>query len=130
MIDKNVYLQLIESYFSRQNIDVINLIDNLNINNDLKSVMRALCSLKYSKTISYSEFAKMCDFSTSVRYIATLIGKNPLPVVVPCHRVIRKNGDNGEYIFGRDIKERLILLEKGQIDDELLIDVKVLLGLS
>ena len=108
----------LELYFDKKDFPkdgVLKKIDTLTVSDKQKIVMKTLLKIPYGETISYSDFAILCGFDGQVRNIATLIGKNPLPVIVPCHRVVRKNGKIGEFIFGTKTKESLIDFEKKSI---------------
>lgn len=76
------------------------------------SVWNTLCAIPYGHTISYSEEAKMLDHPTAMRAVANANGKNPLPIVIPCHRVIAKDRSLGGYSGGLWRKEFLLNLEK------------------
>lgn len=77
-----------------------------------EKVWQGLLIIPYGQTISYGEFAERLGCPTSVRAVATAVGKNPLLFIRPCHRVIRSSGELGEYAGGRELKKRLIALEK------------------
>lgn len=76
----------------------------------------ALLKIPYGKTISYLEEAKMIGNEKAVRAIGGANGKNKIPIIIPCHRVIGKNGKLVGYTGGIDIKEYLLNLEKTNID--------------
>lgn len=129
---KNNLKQLLEIYLSGNIITRNNILDEL-INSSTispiqKIVMLGLSDIRYADCISYSEFALKIGFQKQVRYISTLIGKNPLPVVIPCHRVIRKNGDIGNYIFGSNIKQELIDFECRKIDKICNKSIKIIMS--
>ena len=73
---------------------------------------------KYLKTIpkgqvkSYKEVAIAIKMPKSARAVANAVGKNPLPIIIPCHRVIRSNGDLGGYSGPGGLKTKKILLKK------------------
>jgi O-6-methylguanine DNA methyltransferase len=67
--------------------------------------------IKYSKTLSYSAIAKKIGRHKAFRAVGTSCGKNPLPIVIPCHRVLAKNGLGG-FTGGLDIKKFLLTLER------------------
>jgi methylated-DNA-[protein]-cysteine S-methyltransferase len=77
------------------------------------SVWKALCAIPYGKTISYQELAKRIGRPTACRAVGAANGRNPLPIVVPCHRVIGSNGKLTGYYGGTHLKEHLLTLEKG-----------------
>jgi methylated-DNA-[protein]-cysteine S-methyltransferase len=75
-----------------------------------KRVWKELRKIPYGKTVSYQEIAN--KFGTKgVRAVGTAIGKNPLCIVVPCHRVIASNGGLGGYSGGITIKKALLSME-------------------
>lgn len=77
-----------------------------------QKVWRELCKIPYGKTVSYSEIARKIGNSKAVRAVGSAIGKNPLAIVVPCHRVIGANGSMTGYAYGIDKKEKLLNWEK------------------
>lgn len=77
-----------------------------------KSAWEAMQKIPYGKTISYSEEAKMIGNEKAVRAIGLANGKNRIPIIIPCHRVIGKNGKLVGYTGGLHIKEYLLNLEK------------------
>lgn len=62
-------------------------------------VYKELSKIPKGTVITYKELAKRCGTPNTVRHIATIVGKNPNPITVPCHRVIRSDGAIGEYTF-------------------------------
>jgi len=77
-----------------------------------KKVWQALLTIPYGACCSYSDVAKQIGLPTAVRAVANAIGANPLLMVIPCHRVIRKNGELGGFSAGLDLKKRLLELER------------------
>ncbi len=75
---------------------------------------RALLDIPYGKTISYEEQAKNIDNPKAIRAIGGANGANPIPIIIPCHRVIRKSGDLGGYASGLEIKKFLLNLENSK----------------
>ncbi len=74
-------------------------------------VWNALLKISYAKTISYADQAKMINREKAVRAVANANGKNPISIIVPCHRVISKDGSLGGYTGGVEIKKFLLELE-------------------
>jgi methylated-DNA-[protein]-cysteine S-methyltransferase len=72
----------------------------------------ALQMIPYGETISYAELANKIGSPQAVRAVGTANGKNPLPIVIPCHRVIASNGSLRGYAGGIHIKEALLALER------------------
>jgi methylated-DNA-[protein]-cysteine S-methyltransferase len=65
----------------------------------------------YGRTASYQEVAAMVGSPTAVRAVGSACATNPLPVVVPCHRVLRSDGSLGGYLGGPEAKQTLLNLE-------------------
>jgi methylated-DNA-[protein]-cysteine S-methyltransferase len=71
----------------------------------------ALLTIPYGKTVSYQEQAIRTGKKSAVRAIGGANGRNPIPIIIPCHRVIGKNGKLVGYAGGLSIKEKLLKLE-------------------
>ncbi|WP_018298128.1 methylated-DNA--[protein]-cysteine S-methyltransferase [Corynebacterium lubricantis] len=76
-----------------------------------QSVQRYLPHIKYGHTESYKEVAEHVGNPKASRAVGTACATNPLPVVVPCHRVLRSDGSLGGYIGGLEAKTTLLNLE-------------------
>jgi methylated-DNA-[protein]-cysteine S-methyltransferase len=74
-------------------------------------VLRHLSEIGYGRTESYTEVATAAGSPRAVRAVGTACALNPLPVVVPCHRVVRSDGTPGNYRGGAPAKEILLGLE-------------------
>ncbi|MDD6735183.1 MAG: methylated-DNA--[protein]-cysteine S-methyltransferase [Clostridiales bacterium] len=72
---------------------------------------RALMEIPYGETVSYSELARRMGNTNACRAVGGAMNKNPLPIIIPCHRVVGKNGVLTGYSAGIEIKRRLLLLE-------------------
>ncbi len=77
-----------------------------------KRVWEELLNIPYGTVLSYSEVAERVGNSRGVRAVANAIKSNPLNLIVPCHRVIGKNGELTGYKGGLERKEFLLRLEK------------------
>ncbi len=78
---------------------------------DQKNVWRHLCEIPYGKTISYGELAHRVGNPEASRAVGLANGANPIPIIIPCHRVIGSNGKLTGYGGGLPIKEKLLALE-------------------
>ena len=76
-----------------------------------ESAWRALATIPYGQTISYSQQAKRIRKPLAVRAVGSANGKNPVAIVLPCHRVISANGSLGGYGGGLNVKRKLLALE-------------------
>jgi methylated-DNA-[protein]-cysteine S-methyltransferase len=74
-------------------------------------VLAYLPAISYGHTASYQEVAAAVHNPKAVRAVGSACATNPLPVVIPCHRVVRADGQVGAYLAGSEIKHRLLDLE-------------------
>jgi methylated-DNA-[protein]-cysteine S-methyltransferase len=79
------------------------------------AVWRRLCEIPYGETISYGELARRLSNPNASRAVGLANGANPIPIVIPCHRVIGSNGKLTGYGGGLPIKEKLLALERSQL---------------
>ena len=82
-----------------------------------KRVWNELLKIPYGKTISYKELAIRLGDEKVIRAAASANGSNPLPIVIPCHRVIGSDGSLVGYGGGVKIKEKLLILEGSRQKD-------------
>jgi methylated-DNA-[protein]-cysteine S-methyltransferase len=76
-----------------------------------RRVWHALLEIPYGRTLSYKDVAHAIGQPSAVRAVGSANGANPLPIVVPCHRVISSDGTMGGYGGGLDVKQKLLALE-------------------
>ncbi|WP_214408984.1 methylated-DNA--[protein]-cysteine S-methyltransferase [Sphaerisporangium fuscum] len=76
-----------------------------------RAVLSCLNDIGYGSTASYATVAAAAGSPKAVRAVGTACATNPLPVVVPCHRVVRSDGTIGQYVGGIDAKKTLLGLE-------------------
>lgn len=75
----------------------------------------ALLEIPYGQTLSYSEQAVVIGRPSAVRAVGAANGRNPIPVIIPCHRVVASGGSLTGYAGGLHLKARLLDLESGQV---------------
>lgn len=78
-----------------------------------RTVVEHLRTIPYGGTETYAEVAAAVGHPRAVRAAGTACARNPLPLVVPCHRVLRSDGSVGQYAGGSELKRRLLALEAG-----------------
>ena len=76
-----------------------------------RTVLDHLREIGYGRTTSYAGLAAASGSPAAVRAVGTACATNPLPIVIPCHRVIRSDGSMGRYVGGEDAKATLLALE-------------------
>lgn len=77
-----------------------------------RDVLAVLSTIAYGSTVSYAAVASATGNPNAVRAVGTACGRNPVPVVLPCHRVLRSDGSLGGYLGGLDAKRTLLQLEQ------------------
>jgi O-6-methylguanine DNA methyltransferase len=75
-------------------------------------VWQTLLTIKEGETISYGELARRIGHPKAVRAVGTALGKNPVPLLLPCHRVIAANGSLGGFTGGLALKKKLLAIEE------------------
>lgn len=86
-----------------------------------KKTWDAVREVEYGKTATYLEIALKTGSKNNTRAVGLANGKNPLPIVVPCHRIIGSNGKLTGYSGGLDKKRWLLLHEKNHSQNEILL---------
>jgi methylated-DNA-[protein]-cysteine S-methyltransferase len=76
-----------------------------------RKVWRTLCQIPRGQTRSYAWVAKKIDKPKAVRAVGAACGANPVPIIIPCHRVIASDGSLGGFSAGLTLKKRLLALE-------------------
>lgn len=76
-----------------------------------RAVLAHLAEIGYGRTESYAQVAAAAGSPRAVRAVGTACATNPVPVVLPCHRVVRSDGSAGGYVGGAAAKETLLRLE-------------------
>jgi methylated-DNA-[protein]-cysteine S-methyltransferase len=79
-----------------------------------RAVLAHLAEIGYGRTESYAQVAAAAGSPKAVRAAGTACATNPLPVVLPCHRVVRSDGSVGQYVGGPEVKLMLLRLERGE----------------
>jgi len=78
----------------------------------MRSVWNELCKIPYGKTVSYRDIARAINVPGGSRAVGNANGRNPIPIIIPCHRVIASDGTLGGYSLGLDCKRKLLSLEQ------------------
>ncbi len=102
--------QQLEEYFAaqRRSFDFPLLLKGTEFQ---RKVWQALLEIPYGETRSYQEIAEAIGCPKALRSVGSANRANPLPIVIPCHRVITKGGALGSYALGAQLKENLLALE-------------------
>ena len=76
-----------------------------------RRVLRVTAKVPFGEVITYSQAAERAGSARAFRAAGSALGSNPIPIVVPCHRVVRSGGDIGNYGGGPELKRFLLKLE-------------------
>ena len=89
-----------------------------------KEIYKKLLEVPEGKITTYGELAKAVGLKNGQRVIGNIMNKNPYPVIVPCHRVVKSDGKVGGYAFGTDIKINMLTKEGLEITNGKILDFK------
>jgi methylated-DNA-[protein]-cysteine S-methyltransferase len=103
----------LEEYFAGRRRDFALPLDFRLSRGFRREVLAHLVTIGYGRTESYSQVAGATGHPRAVRAVGSACATNPLPLVVPCHRVLRSDGSLGGYIGGLTVKTALLALEAG-----------------
>lgn len=105
---------LVNAYFEGERVDFSRVPINVSAFGVFAQVvLKTLHRLPYGKTLTYSELASRAGRPRAVRAAANAVANNPLPLIIPCHRILRKDGAMGGFSApgGIATKQRLLALE-------------------
>jgi methylated-DNA-[protein]-cysteine S-methyltransferase len=103
----------LDEYFSGRRRDFDVAIDWSLVHTPFRrAVLERTARIPYGQTATYRDMAEAAGNRAAVRAAGTALGANPIPVVVPCHRVLRSGGDMGQYAGGVERKRYLLELEQ------------------
>ena len=77
-----------------------------------ESVWEEIYKIPFGETISYKELAERAGFPKAWRAVGSAVGRNPIPIIVPCHRVVAANEKLGGFSLGIDVKINLLKIEQ------------------
>jgi len=108
---KDIKKQLDEYFIGKRTI--FNIKINPTGTDFQKLVWKELQKIPYGKTKSYSEVAESIGNKNTQRAVGSACNKNPIMIIIPCHRVVSKNNNLGGYAYGSIIKQKLLNVENG-----------------
>lgn len=82
------------------------------MNSFAKKVYKIVLSIPLGEVCTYKWVAKKVGRPKAARAVGAVLKKNPYPLIIPCHRVIKSSGELGGYIFGNKAKKKLLNLER------------------
>ena len=102
----------LHQYFQGQRVFFSVPLDLSSVPDFQTKVLQAAGAIPFGQARPYAWVAKRIGHPRAVRAVGTALGKNPVPLIVPCHRVLKSDGGVGGYIFGTSVKQRLLRLER------------------
>ncbi len=106
------YVQALERYFTGRETGVgLDAMDISRCTPFQQRVLRELMAVPFGKLVTYGELAERVDVPHGARAVGGAVGSNPLPIFIPCHRVVASARGLGGYSGGLAWKERLLTLE-------------------
>lgn len=105
------FIRQLKEYFEGLNITFSQKLRFLEGTDFERRVWIALRDIPYGETRTYKWLAERIGIPTATRAVGRALSKNPIPIVLPCHRVIESDGSIGGYSSGVDIKRRLLEIE-------------------
>jgi methylated-DNA-[protein]-cysteine S-methyltransferase len=102
-----------QAYYSGNKVDFSEKVDFSGSTSFQREVWQAARSIPYGETRTYGWLAAAIDRPLAARAVGQALGRNPVPVIIPCHRIIAGDGSLGGFTGGLDIKRFLLDLESG-----------------
>jgi len=103
-------MEELEQYFKGQR-QSFNMALDLNLSPFYQKTLMEVSKIPFGTTVSYRDIAVRAGNPKAVRAAGSANAKNPVPIIIPCHRVLRSDGTLGGYGGGLDLKKRLLLHE-------------------
>jgi len=109
------FARQLEQYFAgeREMFDVP--IDLSTASPFAQRVLKATADIPFGHLVTYKSIASEIGEPSATRAVGNALGSNPIPIIVPCHRVVRSDGSLGGYTGGTEIKRHLLMLEKAML---------------
>ena len=108
-------IELLDSYFMGKPIKTRVTLD-LRGTDFQRRVWSEVLKIPYGKTRAYSEIAYAIGRPRAWRAVGNAVGSNPVPPIIPCHRVVRSDGSLGGYTYGISLKRELLEMERTQAE--------------
>jgi methylated-DNA-[protein]-cysteine S-methyltransferase len=103
--------KLLDRYLKGEQVDFNIEIDISRFGAFTRNVLEELRKIPYGKVTSYGRIGKRLGYKNAARAVGQAVGRNPVPIIIPCHRVIREDGSIGGFSMGLRIKEKLLAAE-------------------
>jgi methylated-DNA-[protein]-cysteine S-methyltransferase len=109
---------LLDRYLQGRKVDFEIEVDISHLGTFSKKVLNELRKIPHGETRTYGWLAKKVGKPGAARAVGQALKRNPIPIIIPCHRIIRDDGTIGGFSMGVNIKERLLALEGVKIEKQ------------
>ena len=106
---------LLDRYLQGREVDFDIEVDISRLGSFTQKVLNELRKIPYGETRTYGWLARKAGKPGAARAVGQALKRNPIPIIIPCHRVIRDDGTIGGFSMGINIKERLLALEGAKV---------------
>jgi len=103
--------KLLDRYLKGERVDFDVEVDISHLGVFTRNVLEELRKIPYGEVTSYGRIGKRLGYKNAARAVGQAVGRNPVPIIIPCHRVIREDGSIGGFSMGVRIKEKLLAAE-------------------
>lgn len=111
--------EALEEYFSGRMVDFsIFPVDLSSLTPFQRSVLEEVRNIKWGEIAFYEGIGERLGGNNLARAVGQALARNPLPIIIPCHRVIRKDGSLGGFTWGLEWKVRLLELERKEVKND------------
>ena len=104
-------LRALDRYFKGREVDFETALDMDGLGDFTRAVLTEVSKVPYGKTTTYSSLGAAIGFPKAPRAVGQALRRNPIPIVVPCHRVVKADGSLGGFAMGIAMKARLLTIE-------------------
>lgn len=98
----------LDKYFNKEKPNIKDINIKFEDTDFRKTIWQLLCNIPYGETTTYKNIARQISKTMSAQAVGTAISKNPIPIIIPCHRVISSNNNISGYSYGTQTKIKLL----------------------
>lgn len=109
--------RLLDRYLKGQQVEFDVPLDLGGLHDFTRRVLRETAKIPYGRVLSYRALGRRLGYPMAARAVGQAMGRNPIPIVIPCHRVVREDFSLGGFGLGPHVKEKLLGLEGVQLDN-------------
>lgn len=109
--------RLLDRYLKGQRVEFDVPLELGGLRDFTRRVLRETAKIPYGRVLSYRALGRRLGYPMAARAVGQAMGRNPIPIVIPCHRVVREDFSLGGFGLGLHVKEKLLGLEGVQLDN-------------